>query len=356
MSDVMDIEGFVAAVDAALRAEADPERADHERAYLKSDLDFLGVSVPTVRAVVLRELAAVDPGRTGDDVLAAADALWAAPVHERRLAAVELLARDAARLAPGALVPIERFLREARTWALVDPLAIRVAGRLVARHPELGATLDRWADDPDLWLRRAALLSLLGPLRAGEGDVERFTRYADGMLGDQEFFVRKAIGWVLRDTGRRRPELVEAWVRPRLARLSGVTFREALKPLTPEVRVELDEARRAALAAPAAATGPDDAAVRRVRQRHGLAAAFVAGAMVGLRDALEDRPDEEVPIVVDSPTDPTDIDVDGVRVEAGDQAFAAPPLPPMRARKRSGRGPAKGTGKSRGGGTPRRAT
>jgi 3-methyladenine DNA glycosylase AlkD len=83
--------------------------------------------------------------------------------------------------------------------------------------------LDRWASDQDFRIRRAALLTLLGPLRHGEGDSERFARYADAMLEDKESFVRKAIGWVLRETARKRPSLVCTWLLPQAARASAVT-------------------------------------------------------------------------------------------------------------------------------------
>jgi 3-methyladenine DNA glycosylase AlkD len=100
-------------------------------------------------------------------------------------------------------------------------------------------TPGRWysdSADDDFWIRRSALLALLSGLRRGEGDFERFSRYADAMLDEKEFFIRKAIGWVLRDTGRKRPKLVRDWLAPRLARVSGVTLREAVKPLSAEDR------------------------------------------------------------------------------------------------------------------------
>lgn len=114
----------------------------------------------------------------------------------------------------------------------MDPLAVQVAGSLVERHRRLGRTLDRWARDPDFWLRRAAMLALIPGLRRGEGDLERFLGYADAMLEEREPFIRKAIGWVLREAGKRRPDLVADWLEPRAARASGVTIREALKPLS----------------------------------------------------------------------------------------------------------------------------
>jgi hypothetical protein len=106
-------------------------------------------------------------------------------------------------------------------WALVDGLAEHVMGGLTERCPELATTLDRWARDDDFWLRRSAMLALLRPLRRGEGDFERFSRYADQMLEEKEFFIRKAIGWVLRDTAKRRPEMIAAWLAPRAPGLGG---------------------------------------------------------------------------------------------------------------------------------------
>ena len=111
-------------------------------------------------------------------------------------------------------------------------LATHVIGRLVTADPKLARMLDRWAKDDDFWIRRAAMLALLGPLREGGGDFERFARYADAMLDEKEFFIRKAIGWILRDVARKRPQLVYEWLAPRAARASGVTKREAVKYLT----------------------------------------------------------------------------------------------------------------------------
>jgi 3-methyladenine DNA glycosylase AlkD len=140
----------------------------------------------------------------------------------------------------------ERLIRESNTWALVDNLAPNVAGPIFERDPDgAGPILDRWNSDDDFWLRRASVLALLRPLRAGAGDWDRFCRYADALWSDKEFFVRKALGWVLRDTGRKRPDLVFTWLLPRASTASGVTIREAVKPL--------DDAQRAAIAAARAA-------------------------------------------------------------------------------------------------------
>ncbi|EYF08499.1 DNA alkylation repair protein [Chondromyces apiculatus] len=234
-------EGGVAAlaedIDAALRAAGTEERAAQEKRYLKSALDHVGTTVPEVRAIITR-IGREHPGMTHDEVVALAEALWAVPVHERRFAAVELLTLFVDRLGPADLPLLERLLRTSRTWALVDGLAPKVVGPLVERHPELGETLDRWAEDEDFWIRRAALLALLEPLRAGGGDFERFARYADAMLEEKEFFIRKAIGWVLREVGKKRPERVVTWLAPRVTRAAGLTVREAVKHL-PEAQQKM---------------------------------------------------------------------------------------------------------------------
>src|SRR4029077_8791758 len=159
--------------------------------------------------------------------------LWREPIHERRMAAVVALELRQSELGAADLPLVEELLRDSRTWALVDGLAGDVAGSIALRDAVGAApTLDRWAADADFWVRRAALLAELKPLRDG-APFDRFGRHADAMLDEKEFFIRKAIGWVLRETGKRRAPEVIAWLAPRTARASGVTMREAVRYLAP---------------------------------------------------------------------------------------------------------------------------
>ncbi len=237
------IETLVAEVDAGLQAASDPERAAAEQRYLKSALTFLGTSVPQVRAVV-RRLQRGHPSLSRAAVIALVDALWDAPVHERRLAAVEVMTAYHAVLEPADMAVVERLCRKAETWALVDPLADTIAGRLIVRWPEAAEMLDRWVRDPEMWVRRAGLLALLPSVRRGPKMFERFAGYADLLLDEREFFIRKAIGWVLREVGKRDPERVFVWLAARTDRASGVSVREAVKYLTPVQREAILSAYR----------------------------------------------------------------------------------------------------------------
>lgn len=100
------------------------------------------------------------------------------------------------------------------------------------RDPSVETTLDRWASDADFWVRRSSLLAELRALRKG-ADLGPFLRRADAMLDEKEYFIRKAIGWVLREVAKNRPAEVLAWLAPRTHRASGVTMREAVRYLPP---------------------------------------------------------------------------------------------------------------------------
>jgi 3-methyladenine DNA glycosylase AlkD len=237
----IDTAAVTAEIESALRAGGTPERAEGEKAYLTSDLTFFGTTVWQIRSAVK------DATREGsldhDELVGLAEALWSEPIHERRMAAVMLLDLHPKLLSAADLPLVERLIRESRTWAYVDVLAGDVAGGLLAADSGVESTLDRWATDPDFWVRRSSLLAELGPLRKG-ADLKPFLRRADSMLDEKEFFIRKAIGWVLREVGKKRPAEVTEWLAPRTHRASGVTMREAVRYLAPDDAEQLMAAYR----------------------------------------------------------------------------------------------------------------
>lgn len=241
----MDAPALSAVLGARLAELGSAERAEGQKRYLHSDLIHFGLRVPLLRQTtrqLLHEQRLTLPER-----VELVEELWRQPVFDLRLAAVQVLANSKHELDVSHLALIERLVGHAHTWALVDPLATDVTGAIVQHHPQARAVLDRWIGSSNFWVRRAALLAQLPSLRANPDPAtfEVFATYADRVLDEQEFFIRKAIGWVLREVGKRNPALVIDWLAPRTHRASGVTMREAVKYLPATDAARLMDAYRA---------------------------------------------------------------------------------------------------------------
>ena len=226
-------------IESELKSNAKPERAAFEKKYMKSDLAFIGATVPNVRKCAKR-VAREHQALTRRQLLDLTVRLWDTDVHEIRTVAVALLDQFSSLLNKSDLPLIKRRIADAAGWAHVDWLAVNVSGAIVLERPDCIDTLDKWAVDRSFWVRRAAMLSLLNPLRAGDlSEWPRFVRYAEPMLVEKEFFIRKSIGWVLRETSKRNPAPVGVFLLRNLDRCSGLTLREGAKFLEPSVRLKL---------------------------------------------------------------------------------------------------------------------
>lgn len=218
----------VAAVRSVLAPLADAARAPAMRAYMRDQFDFLGVATPARRAAVQPILRSLR-GAGAETLLACADSLWALPQREYQYVAIDLLARHRKQLATPQLEALFALAQRKAWWDSVDGLA-GVVGDLVradraAAQPRMDAALAH----PDLWLRRIAMLHQLG--WRGDTDVRRLFAYADRLAAEPDFFLRKAIGWALRDYARHDPAAVRGYLAARAGTLSPLTLREAAKHL-----------------------------------------------------------------------------------------------------------------------------
>lgn len=224
----MDPSELAGAIRAALRVASDPRVGPGQQAYMKSAMPFLGVRGPEVRRLsraVVREHGV----RDGSTLLAASRDLWDGATHrEERYAATELLALRPLR-GNWSLVPwLEHIARTGAWWDHVDGVAGRVR-ELHDLHPAATADLVRgWSRDEDFWVRRLAIISQLG--RRDHTDRLLLAEVIEPSVGEPEFFLRKAIGWALRDLARWDPAWVRGYVDAHPG-LSPLSRREALKHL-----------------------------------------------------------------------------------------------------------------------------
>ena len=221
----------LSAIRTALQARSDPVRGAGARAYMKSTMPCLGVRVPEVRRIA-STAAAGAPFESPGQLRATALELWrGATAREERYAAIDLTANRLAAGDMGMLPVYEEFIRSGAWWDFVDGTAGRLCGLLQANRAEMTGVLLRWSTDPDFWIRRAAILSQLKAKAAT--DPVLLALVVEANLADPEFFIRKAIGWALREYGKTDPGWVAAFVAGHAAAMSPLTRKEAVRHLAP---------------------------------------------------------------------------------------------------------------------------
>ena len=218
------LDRLVRTYDAARR----PERAVPAAAYMRDKFAFLGVPAPTQRALG-RAVVSGLPAPTEDEIRTVALACWELPEREYQYFACDWLRRHVRVPGAGFLGTVRTLLTTKSWWDTVDPLATRVVGGLVTRHPQLRAEMDAWSLDANPWLVRTAILHQLH--HGTDTDTARLWRYCAAQAGHPDFFVRKAIGWALRQYARTDPEGVRHFVAEHRHALSPLSVREATKHL-----------------------------------------------------------------------------------------------------------------------------
>lgn len=228
---------YVGVVRAALAARGDPERAVAQQAYMKSDLPFIGLSAPGLRALLkplLVEHRFIDRASWESAVVE----LWDDATHrEEWYAAIALLRHRSYRqwIDPGLLPLLEHLVRTGAWWDVVDEIASHLVGQVLLDHrADVTGLMDAWSVDGDsLWIRRTAMLAQLRHRELTDTDLLERVLVAnlDDTAYGKEFFIRKALGWSLREHARTDPAWVRTFVSTHADRLSGLSRREALKHL-----------------------------------------------------------------------------------------------------------------------------
>lgn len=221
---------LIRALRLALRARADPEKAGPMQAYMKSSMPYLGVPVPEMRAAC-RAVFAEHPLATADEWRRAMLDLWRSAAHrEERYAAIELAgARRYATFQSLRMLPVyEEMIVTGAWWDYVDGVASNQVGGLLRAHPrEMKRTMRAWARGDHLWKRRSAILCQLKFKR--DTDLDLLYGCIEPAIDDREFFLRKAIGWALREYAKTDAREVLRYVTAQRRRLSPLSKREALK-------------------------------------------------------------------------------------------------------------------------------
>lgn len=226
MSDYVDL------LKAVYAASADPLKAEPMKAYMRNQVEFLGIKGPQQR-VLLRQFISQEGLPSLKILSEVLLELWDLPEREYQYAALSILDKMSKQIPPDFIVTIEALITTKSWWDTVDALAAKTVGTHFRRFPDVkDQALEEWRRSEDIWLRRTCLLFQLKYKEAT--DLELLCDIIRENLGDDEFFINKAIGWALRQYSKTDADSVRTFVAK--TPLHSLSAREAIKWLNNQER------------------------------------------------------------------------------------------------------------------------
>jgi len=220
---------LVAFVQRELNDRAHPRKAVEMAAYMKTSMPFYGVPKPA-REQIYREFKTRFAISNRKDYERAVLSLWALPHREEKYFALDVARTWRDFIVPDSMPLYRRLIEEGAWWDFVDEVAAHLVGTvLLHNRKEIAPLMDQWIDDADMWIRRAAIISQLK--HKDRTDHVRLFRYSLAQAAEKDFFIRKAIGWALRQYAYTAPERVRDFITRNRGKLSPLTYREASRVL-----------------------------------------------------------------------------------------------------------------------------
>jgi 3-methyladenine DNA glycosylase AlkD len=214
----------------ALRRAGDPLKAAAMQAYMKSAMPYHGVPTPLLRQIFKTTFADLQFPSAAEWQMQVLELWRQARFREERYAALHLAGdrRASTFQTPGAMTLYEELIVSGAWWDYVDDIASHRVGPILRHHPaSMRRKMLAWSRSADIWKRRTAIICQLGFKE--ETDLALLYTCIEPSLGSREFFLRKAIGWALRQYAWTDPSEIKKYVRLQRAHLSPLSIREALK-------------------------------------------------------------------------------------------------------------------------------
>ena len=209
-----------------LREHSDENIAGQMKAYLKSEYAFFGVQAP-LRKKLFRQARSDFSLDNRQDYEQLVTELWLSSHRETQYQALEVAQAYKPWFTPDSMPLYEMMLSSAESWDTVDWLAISIIGPLLLLEPALKQKMSVWRNSDNVWLRRSAVI--VHNKHKAQTDVTLLSETILCLAHDKDFFIRKAIGWALREYSRTDCQWVELFVEQNSSLLSPLSQREALK-------------------------------------------------------------------------------------------------------------------------------
>ncbi|MDQ0340674.1 3-methyladenine DNA glycosylase AlkD [Caldalkalibacillus uzonensis] len=215
---------FLQELETFFRLHQNEENARPMKQYMRNQFDFLGIKTPQRRELLRQFLK--DHPLAEHQLETVVKGLWNLPEREFQYLAIGILERTKKTFNAEDIDLLEYLITHKSWWDTVDGIATNLVGDYVKEHPQRGRTyMNRWIDNPNLWLKRSAILHQLK--YKAETDEALLYAYIVKCKDSQEFFIQKAIGWALREYAKTNPGSVRRFVEE--TDLPALSRREALK-------------------------------------------------------------------------------------------------------------------------------
>lgn len=220
-------EKFVSDLDSLFKANANAEYAIAMSNYMKNLFTYFGINKP-LRSVISKPLFQQAKEDFSEEwIMKTVDLLWKKKQREFHYIAIELLTKNKKLITPKSFNALEEMIVTNSWWDSVDGLCGNAISPLVLKYPELKKEMKRFSKSGNIWLNRVSIIYQL-PYKA-KTDTDFLFNVCKAHMHSKEFFIRKAIGWALRQHAKTDPQTVYAFVEANKSKLSNLSIREALK-------------------------------------------------------------------------------------------------------------------------------
>ena len=212
----------------SLKKKGDFAHARNEEKYLKTNLKCYGVYSKDLLFSV-NEFYKSHKDISKESLLYLLDRLWSSNSHTEKTIGIKLAGKYISLFGPEDLSYFKRWLSECDGWCHTDYICSLVVGRLVYKYPSIKKEINSWRKNKVLWVRRASLISYIISIRYTNRDIKDIFYNSIYLSGEKDFFIRKAIGWILRETSKKYPKDVLKFVSKNKNKLSNLSKKEAIR-------------------------------------------------------------------------------------------------------------------------------
>ena len=226
-----------------LKKFTDPEKAKIMQGYCKTTMPMYGIQKPDrakVEKIIHQYLMEQKITLTGSLYVDCVQGLWSLPNREEKYLAIDFALKYKEQIVWENLPLYENFFirdhEDIMWWDFVDPIAVNLVGRVALQNKSrMEPLLRQWINDENMWIRRTAILAQLKHKQDTNGLL--LFELCRSRMHEKEFFIRKAIGWALREYGKTNPDSVVKFMKDEKANLSGLSYREGSRILVKDGRM-----------------------------------------------------------------------------------------------------------------------